>query len=74
MEEFSNDAGTLPPDHPKLKAFQAAVRQVLIRRIAEAQALNKELRKSNEAKREEREEKTKVKWTQFIIVVQILIN
>ena len=50
----------LPTSHPKLEAFQSAVTQVLLRRIAEAEAKIGQLRKEKEVKAREREERTKV--------------
>ena len=50
----------LPTSHPKLQAFQSAVTQVLLRRIAEAEVKIGQLRKEKEAKGKEREERTKV--------------
>ena len=50
----------LPTSHPKLEAFQSAVTQVLLRRIAETEVKIRQLRKEKEVKAREREERTKV--------------
>ena len=50
----------LPTSHPKLEAFQSAVTQVLLRRIAETEVKIGQLRKEKEVKAREREERTKV--------------
>ena len=57
--EGSESQDPLPTSHPKLEAFQSAVTQVLLRRIAEAEAKIGQLKKEREAKRKEREERTK---------------
>ena len=53
----------LPTSHPKLEAFQSAVTQVLLRRIAETDVKIRQLRKEKEIKAREREERTKVNVT-----------
>ena len=61
-DEAYNEAqeDPLPTSHPKLEAFQSAVTQVLLRRIAEAEVKIRQLRKEKEVKAREREERTKV--------------
>jgi hypothetical protein len=60
LENDSSSNVLLPTDHPKLQAFQSAVSQVLLRRIAEADAAIGLLNKGNETKRKERDERIKV--------------
>ena len=62
----------LPTNHPKLEAFQSAVTQVLLRRIAEAEVKIGQLRKEKEAKGKEREERTKVSITRTVCLCTLL--
>ena len=58
---MSEGQDPLPTNHPKLEAFQSAVTQVLLRRVAEAEVRIGQLRKEKEAKGKERAERTKVR-------------
>ena len=50
---------SLDADHPKLEAFQAAVKKLLLKRLEQAEEQAKQIQKENEEKKRIRLEKTK---------------